>query len=159
MTNDVDDTTMTTAMPPLIVAQQILWIRRHVCTTPMHVIKLVYLSHGWMLGIHGVPLLDEQVEAWQYGPVVPSTYYRYKRFGGEPITDAPRERSTEISSDQASLIKEVDDAYKEFSALDLSGITHKKGSPWYVTFRQHGLYSVIPNELIKRYYAKLAKRA
>ena len=64
------------------VAEAVLWIRRDVQTTPMHIIKLVYLSHGWMLGLHDTPLLWEPVEAWQYGPVVPSVYHLYKGWGG-----------------------------------------------------------------------------
>ena len=44
----------------------------------MHVLKLVYVCHGWMLGIHGAPLITEPVEAWTYSPVVPTVYHRYK---------------------------------------------------------------------------------
>ena len=36
--------------PSRTVAEQILWLRKVQPTTPMHVIKLVYLCHGWMLG-------------------------------------------------------------------------------------------------------------
>ena len=31
--------------------------------TPMQVLKLVYISHGWMLGLHQRPLFEEDVEA------------------------------------------------------------------------------------------------
>ena len=67
---------MSQAVSPILVAEQILWLRREIDTTPMHVIKLVYLAHGWMLGFTSRALINEAVEAWTYGPVVPSTYYR-----------------------------------------------------------------------------------
>ena len=56
--------------PPRVVAEQILWLRRDVETTPMHVLKLVYLCHGWVLGLTDQALIDEPVEAWQYVPPV-----------------------------------------------------------------------------------------
>ncbi len=36
--------------------------------------KLLYYAAGWHLGFTGEPLFDEDIEAWQYGPVVPSIY-------------------------------------------------------------------------------------
>jgi len=36
--------------------------------TPMQLIKLVYIAHGWTLGLYDQPLIGEQVEAWTYGP-------------------------------------------------------------------------------------------
>ncbi|MCL6584270.1 MAG: DUF4065 domain-containing protein [bacterium] len=54
--------------------------------TLMKLLKLIYFAHGWHLAITGKPLIDEQVEAWQYGPVIPSVYHEFKGFGNQPIT-------------------------------------------------------------------------
>ena len=35
--------------------------------TPLHINKLVYFCHAWMLAIHHRPLLKEPVEAWPRG--------------------------------------------------------------------------------------------
>ena len=64
----------------LVVADQLLWLRQDIETTVMHVLKLVYLAHGWMLGLHKRPLIKEQVEAWLYGPVILVLYQKYKYF-------------------------------------------------------------------------------
>lgn len=45
----------------------------------MQVIKMAHIAHGYSLAIHNEPLVDEAVEAWKYGPVVPSLYYRAKK--------------------------------------------------------------------------------
>jgi len=54
--------------------------------TPMKLQKLVYYAHGWWFGATGEPLIEEQIEAWQYGPVVPSLYEATKNFGNQSIT-------------------------------------------------------------------------
>jgi len=42
--------------------------------SPMKIIKLVYIAHGWMLGINGLPLMKDPIEAWRYGPVIRELY-------------------------------------------------------------------------------------
>src|SRR4051812_38412301 len=56
---------------------------------PLKMQKLVYFAHGWYMAFMGdpiKPLLDEYVEAWQYGPVIPDLYHAFKSFGSNPIT-------------------------------------------------------------------------
>src|SRR5882724_82988 len=48
--------------------------------TPMKLIKLVYISYGWYLAFANKPLINEKVQAWKYGPVVPSVYQEFKKF-------------------------------------------------------------------------------
>jgi len=59
--------------PPRIVADDILYLARQANNplTPMQVLKLAYIAHGWQLGLHGRPLINEPVEAWKYGPDLP----------------------------------------------------------------------------------------
>ena len=141
----------------LIVSQQILWLRRDTETTPMHVIKLVYLCHGWTLGLKDEPLITEPVEAWRYGPVVSSTYHTYKAFSGGPITVVPQDRADSISSSQTRFIEDVLEAYESYSPLQLSNITHQPGTPWYDTYETWGEGCIIPNELIRDFYRRRAK--
>ena len=39
--------------------------------TQMKLQKLVYIAHGWMLGLSGKPLVNQEPEAWERGPVFP----------------------------------------------------------------------------------------
>ena len=138
--------------PATLVAEQILWLRRELKTTPMHLLKLTYLAHGWTLGLTGRALVYNAVEAWRYGPVIPSIYHRYKSFGGEVVTAVPIDRTDRFSDAQQSLIEEVADAYRNYTALDLSEITHRSGTPWAFVYHTHGEGAIIPNELIRDYY-------
>ena len=36
--------------------------------TQMKLHKLVYFAHGWHLALKGEPLIDETLQAWDYGP-------------------------------------------------------------------------------------------
>ena len=151
--------TTATSREPRLAAEQILWLRRGTETTPMHVLKLVYISHGWTLGLYGRSLINEPAEAWRYGPVVPSVYHRYKSFRGDPITTEPVDRSDEFDDEQRDVIEQVHEVYGDFTALQLSALTHKPGTPWDVTYREYGAGVIIPNELIRDYYRRLAEQA
>lgn len=143
------------SVSPTLVAEHILWLRREIESTPMHVIKLVYLSHGWMLGFTGRSLINEAVEAWHYGPVVPTIYHRYKSFGGGGISTELLDLSDGFDDKQEEVIELVDSVYKDCNALDLSSLTHKPGTPWDITRSRYGIGSIIPNELIRKHYEGL----
>ena len=140
---------------PQVVAEHILWLRRGLNTTPMHVLKLVYLCHGWVLGLTDQPLVDEPVEAWRYGPVVPSVYRRYKSFGRDAITTVPIDRSGMLGEQQREFTAVVEEVYRDYSALELSSLTHQPDTPWDTTRRKYGIGAIIPNELIRKHYREL----
>lgn len=54
--------------------------------SPMKIQKLVYYAHGWYLGYFNEPLINEQVECWQYGPVIDTLFHAFKGFGAGRIT-------------------------------------------------------------------------
>lgn len=138
------------------VAEQILYLRQDINTTLLQIIKLVYLCHGWMLGNFGKRLIYEPIEAWKYGPVVPSVYERYKTTSGKPITRLVVDRARHFNETEIGLIKLVVEEYKDYSAWDLSSVTHLPGTPWYEVYQDgRGLWSVIPNDLIEGYYKAL----
>ena len=61
--------------------------------TPMQLIKLVYVANGWSLALLNRPLISEQIQAWQYGPVIPNVYRAFNRFGSAAITASLNERN------------------------------------------------------------------
>ena len=151
---------MNQSVSPLVIAEQILWLRREIDTTPMHALKLVYMCHGWMLGFESEPLISESVEAWTYGPVIPAVYHRYKQYGGEIILEQKKvaDQSEKLNAAMNETVKNVESVYRECTAYQLSALTHQPGTPWDITRRENGIGSVIPNELIEKHYRDMLAR-
>ncbi len=123
--------------------------------TPMQVLKLAYIAHGWCLGLFGRPLVNEPVEAWQYGPVIPSIYHTYKRFGSKFITSA-EPCTFHFDTDETSVMDQVWEGYGDRTGVSLSSLTHEPGTPWSLTVEQSGMGAVISNDLIEDHYSRLA---
>lgn len=127
--------------------------------SPMQILKLVYIAHGWQLGLYGRPLVNEPVEAWQYGPVIPSLYREYKRYGSRPIDEGPETKPTGFDAEEENTIEQVWKGYGNRSAISLSSLTHEAGTPWAITVSQSGRGAVISNDLIQDHYRRLASKA
>jgi len=134
--------------------------------TIMHVLKLVYIAHGWFLGLEDKPLIRERIWAWPYGPVIPELYHRIKSYGRDPITiliESPFHADNHeiVTGDVESFLENIWDTYKDFTALQLSGLTHQHGSPWDQTIsdqkRGEKRATVILNSTIKKYYSDKIK--
>ncbi len=150
--------------------------------TPLQVIKLVYIAHGWYLGLTGEPLINEHPEAWEYGPVIPSLYHEFKIFGRGPITKKAtafvgegigedyflnlEEREVSPPNPQedratCDFLARIWDEYKRFSGSQLSTLTHQPNTPWHMTWNQRGKYQKgvdIPEHLILDHYRELRER-
>jgi len=129
--------------------------------TPMQLIKLVYLSHGWMLGLYGRPLIKERVEAWLYGPVIRDLYNAVRRFRDQSVDGSLRvpRGDREFDAHERDLIDQVFRKYGHYSDIALSRLTHAPGSPWSKTWDSVGQNAPIPNDLIEDHFAQLARGA
>lgn len=124
--------------------------------SPMKLIKLVYIMHGWHLGIKGTPLINDTIQAWKYGPVIPELYDVIKRFGTSAVDPELINLYTEktLTDEDAAFVVSFWDLYKDMSAIELSALTHMQGSPWSKTY--NGEYNIpIVNETIQNYYVTL----
>jgi uncharacterized phage-associated protein len=122
---------------------------------PMKLLKLTYLAQGWMLGLYGVPLIWNDVEAWRYGPVFREMYRHVA--GKATILGLPSSFSEEaFDARESHLIDQIWEKYGSQSGLQLSALTHVPGSPWDLTYKRFGESSVIPKELIREYYESMA---
>ena len=130
--------------------------------TPMQLLKLVYIAHGWMLGLYGRPLICDEVQAWQYGPVIPKLYNKTKAFGSRPITEqlGPIDDGEGgLDSSEADVVAQVYELYGKFSGAGLSRITHAEGTPWTKTYHPGTFGLVISNDLIEDHYKRLARES
>jgi uncharacterized phage-associated protein len=131
--------------------------------TNMKLVKLMYIAQGLSLSLLERPIFeDDKIEAWKYGPVVPSIYHEFKHFKSEPITsksvtlDSNWVHSSEpelTSDDDKKIVQLTWNLYKDSSAEDLVVSTHRPGTPWSFSYA-HGKNNTIDNRLIKKYYDK-----
>ena len=142
---------------PETVADQILWLRRDTSTTPLHIVKLVYLCHGWMLGLKGKPLISEPAVVGKYGPIVQSVYDTYKVFGSHPIITKPKDHSSDLDRDQRQAVEFVMAVYVDFEDTELSAITHEEDTPWSRANESEGIGGVIPDESIREHYEEMIR--
>ncbi len=127
--------------------------------TPMQVLKLAYIAHGFRLGVFGVPLIDNKIEAWKFGPVIPILYHSIKDRRDKPVRKVEVNGLEQLTDDEREFLEDVYDAYKDFSGIDLSNLTHQRGTPWHQVYRPDRVHIRIPDDLIQDHYQELASGA
>lgn len=135
--------------------------------------KLVYIAHGFMLATLDRSAINprfDKVEAWKYGPVIPSVYHSFKQYGNSPITQKTvifqdegmhdGQISVSISTpelygeEEQKVCRLVWKIYSDYTDGQLVDILHKVGSPWSL-FYVEGKNNEIPDIVTKIYYTKL----
>ncbi len=152
-----------------------------VSLSPMKLQKLVSFAHGWWLALTGRPLIHEQVEAWAFGPVIPSLHRAFRRFGNGPISETASLPTTMESVDRSEtdrtvlpvgfrpeeseslrlFLDRVWEIYGKYSAIRLANATHQPGTPWHQVYCEYGgdipKGTDIPTASIREYFRSLAK--
>ncbi|MNJ57290.1 hypothetical protein D3C77_528750 [compost metagenome] len=119
----------------------------------MQLQKLVFFAHGAHLAAYGSPLIDGEVRAWDFGPVIPELYERLREYGsGYVDSNLGGHRQIGRAGPEIQAVLSVWQAYREHSAWELSNISHRRGSPWDEVWNNGGRYSVIPDRLTRDYY-------
>ena len=127
--------------------------------TPLQVQKLTYFCHAWMLGLGFGPLFRDPVESWQYGPVVREVYHALKHHGKSYVRKPLLRSSEEFSPCEESVIQTVWEKYGSLGGLQLSSLTHAKGSPWQQTYQRDRRSQIIHTNNIRNYHANLIEEA
>lgn len=91
--------------------------------------KLCYYAQGLSLAMTGRRLFDNDVEAWQHGPVVRCLYEKYKVFGKKMLPVSEDFTSDKISEESRELLDDVFGRYGQYSAWKLREMTHSE-YPW-----------------------------
>jgi len=121
--------------------------------TNMQLQKLVYIAHGYSLAKLRQPLFHNNIHAFEWGPVIPNLYKTLRHYGADEVKDYISTEASPISEDSAEMeiIREVWQDYGDFSGLELSDLTHRKGTPWSETWRNNQ-FGVISDESIAEHY-------
>ncbi len=142
--------------------------------TNLRINKLVYFAHGFYLALSEKPLLAcldngeiERLEAWTYGPVVPSLYHTFKHVPLKLGKGDKFSYSTDETSSSGKVIPKLDIENQEIKKVieilktyfdpektfELVEISHRKNSPW-ETIKTLKQATWIPDLLIKDYFKK-----
>lgn len=121
--------------------------------------KILYIAHMVYLGQQHAPLIHEQFEAWDYGPVIPDLYHRAKSFGSGPVRnvfhwvpDVP------IVGPEYAALREASEATKGLSPGQLVAITHWDKGAWADYYRPGARGVKIPNARIEKEYEDRVKQ-
>ncbi|MEO5313193.1 DUF4065 domain-containing protein [Pseudarthrobacter sp. CC12] len=89
--------------------------------------KLAYYSQAWSLVWDERPLFEDDIQAWANGPVV---YALYDKHRGQFQLSNWRWGSPDVlNEDEKETIDAVLDAYGQYTAHELSEMTHRE-DPW-----------------------------
>ena len=110
--------------------------------------KILYNIQKFYLYEFNVPFFVDDIEAWQFGPVVPNVYYHYCGYGAMPITnevEAPVFNIRDIV-----IINNIVETKRCLSPWVLVAESHRPGGAWDRVF-QNGLgnHKVIPLDYIR----------
>ena len=118
--------------------------------------KIIYIVLGYSLGLYDYNIFEEEVEAWMYGPVIPTIYSKYREYGGRTI---PKENDEETGmlniKDNGRLyliLNFIKERYNTQTGIDLMWLTHGEGTPWSNYYRGHSERNTIPRKAIRKYY-------
>lgn len=97
--------------------------------TPLRLQKLLYYVQGWTLATRGQPMFDETIQAWVHGPVAPSVYKEFARFGNRSVELDGSADLDSLSEADRAIVRSVWEYYGQFSASALRHMTHSE-RPW-----------------------------
>ena len=135
--------------------------------TNLQLQKLVFFAHGISLGALNEPLIEDDVKAWPYGPVIPRLYNRLKHYRNDYVNidtmqhkendPDPNER---VHGDDMRAVLAAWNAYKNKTGAQLSTLSHQKNTPWDIVWNQEGRkFEEIPESIIRDYYkARIVRR-
>ena len=124
------------------------------CIDNLKLNKLLYFAQGWALVKLGGPLFDDEIQAWDYGPVIPAVYHTFKCCGSSPIKE-PQDVFDEnrLNTKELELLIDVYRKYGKYTGWALKEMTHERGCPWDQVY-QRGMNRVIDPEIVRKYFKK-----
>lgn len=115
--------------------------------------KILYYIQYEVLKRTGNVAFPDNIEAWQFGPVIPNIYYYFCGFGARKIDRVFLENEY-ISVLNSKIRKIFDEVILEKSKLypwDMVTETHKKGGAWDLTYDSgKGFKEIISIENMKK---------
>lgn len=124
--------------------------------THLKVQKLLYYGQGISLALYNEPLFNENIYAWQHGPVIKEVYAFLSSYGRDDIkfeegwlNDVEKiERNDKFNN----ILNLTYDNFGGYTAWQLREKSHIPGGPWELTVKEKGMDEIIDNDVIKEYF-------
>lgn len=113
--------------------------------------KLLYFVQAQFLVKKDYPCFPEEIEAWDFGPVVPEIYRIYKKYGSSNLPKSQDFILESVSENDRILINSIIDKCALYSATQLVTITHNQ-TPWLRAYQPYQS-NIITKQSIKDYFS------
>lgn len=121
--------------------------------------KMLYISQVLHLGIYDHHLFRGDFQAWDYGPVVPDIYHRFKMFGNKPVQAwAFPAIEEECSDEENGFIDAVSKLLSDLKPFQLVNLTHRKGTAWENVYVPGAKNTYISEDAMKQEYSDVWKK-
>jgi uncharacterized phage-associated protein len=139
---------------------------QHRAVTNLALQKIIYFCHVWALLEFDKPLVKQEFEAWEYGPVLQYVYREFKHAASSPISN--RAKKIDLATGLPSVVllnppkeleqflKKVLNFYTRLSASQLVNLSHVQNGPWDKAWHHDGKTNPgmrISNRDIKKFYS------
>lgn len=116
--------------------------------TNMKLQKLLYYTQAKLLTTKNFPHIEEDFEAWSFGPVLPGQYRRFKNFGKNTLVSCLE--NSDLPCNIKVILDSVIENYGSYNAIDLMHKTHKE-DPWKRN-AGNSKNNIIPKQEIKEFF-------
>ncbi len=118
--------------------------------THLRLQKLLFLSQLHYIIWENKILFDDKIEAWEYGPVIPSVWDEYKEYKGKPIKYKENYLPNILTKkDKDTILKEIWNVYGCYTADILIKILHEH-KVWIESFH-NSINKTITTEAMKNF--------
>lgn len=139
--------------------------KNEITVTNLRLQKITFFCHAWFLVSTNKPLIKQNFEAWEFGPVLPYLFRIFKKFGDQKITSRAKKLDPKtgnkiiarIDMDECeeSLLESIVSFYSRLSVNQLVELSHASGGPWYEVWHHKSKVNPgmqINNQAILKYY-------
>ena len=111
--------------------------------------KILYFTELAYIKKFDEHLIEDDFEAWQYGPVVRSVYCEYRNYGANSIEKPENESlSKRLTKEQLEIIDNTIIECNRKSYWELVEMSHRKDGAWFHSFKDNKK-EIIDKDLIR----------
>lgn len=141
--------------PAEAIAKYIIWheweAKRPVSNLRLQ--KFLYFVQAYCIATNGIPLFDDKMYGWDFGPVIPEVYEKYRKYGSMIIQDVKDCSDAPIFDIEKERIDLMLEACSDKSNTELLEITQNQ-TPWKMAYKGFTKDREITIGSMRRYFCE-----